>query len=477
MLWLKQHKWLIISVVLAFTVRLALIHFNPRGTFLENTGIDYLSQSLAQGNGYGYAAHSVDDTGYYKPFWGYPPGTASIYALMYLIFGLTTGYSYADSCFTYTRIFQSLIDSFGCVLIYLICKELFNNRVGIIAAFIYAIFLPIAFMSTWVAHDALMPFLTLCALYCFVLGIKRSKWYYYALSGLSIGASCYFQPTTILLPFIFSIGYFVYSIYKNNLKVVIVNTIKNTLIIFAVMAIVITPWMVRNSLITGTFTPMRSCMWITFYCGFAEFGDAPNGLVLDDQAELKKAWADIGHRFDWASKEYEDYFRAKTIEFVKEHPGFVAYTVTRRIPRGIFYKPEMGLSNYPYWDKEAMNGGLMNEEYFKEYPQIVHFLEMVKSGKVFSYIKNYPRGATTTGVTLLYIMLPVLLAITGIVVYRRQWRILVLVSTIPLYYFLVSIFILTINAKNKVPGYIGYIMLSSLAIYWIYCKIRKKSFT
>ena len=182
--WLKEYKWLIIAVVLAFTVRLVLIHFNLRHTFLENTGIEYLAKSLADGKGYRYDAETVTRASEYTLFWAYPPGTSTLLAFIYILFG------FSPAGFTYVRVLQAFIDSFGCILIYLICKELFNNKVGIIAAFTYAIFLPIAFMSTWVAHDALMPFLTLVALYCFILGIKRGRWWCYASFGLAVGISC-----------------------------------------------------------------------------------------------------------------------------------------------------------------------------------------------------------------------------------------------------------------------------------------------
>lgn len=470
MTWLKQYKWLIIAVILAFIVRLVLIHFNPRHTFLENTGIEYLADSLADGRGYGYNTHTVDEASAYRPFWGYPPGTASLLAFMYILF------DFGPAGFVYVRILQAFIDSFGCILIYLICKELFNSRVGIISAFIYTVFLPIAFMSTWVAHDALMPFLTLAALLCFIKGIKTNKWWYFTPSGVAIGTSCYFQPTTILLPFMFGVGYLVYSIYKSNLKVVMVDSIKYTLIMFTVMVIVIAPWMVRNSLLTGTFTPMRSCMWLTIYCGFAEFGENPESIVLDDLQELDKASVELGHRLIWASKEYEDYYRTKVIEFTKEHSTFVIKTIVKRIPWAVIYRPEMGLSNYQE-DPEygtAIADGIPSERYQAEYPQLLQLFNMAKSGKIIDYIKTYPKGAVITSITLLFIILPILLATLGIWAYRKKWRTLVLISTIPIYYSILSIFIITINAKNKVPGYDGYIILSALGIYYLFCKISRK---
>lgn len=447
--WLKQYKWLIIAFVLAVTVRLVLIYFNSRYTFQEDEGLNKLAMSLALGNSYGYEG---------KLYWGYPPGATVLYASMMLLF--------QNSAFVATRILQSIIDSFGCILIYSTSKELFNNKVGIISSFLYAIFLPIAFMSTWIAHDALVPFFTIAIFCCFILAVKKNKWYWFALTGLTTGISCYFQPTTMFLPIMLCIGYFFYS--KLDWKA----TIRNTSIVMTIVIITILPWIIRNYNVGGVITPMRSAGWATIYVAFNEFGDAPEQITLNDLEQLRLDSMKVGHSIIWASKEYEEFYRNKVIQFVKDHPIFVAKHIIQRIPWTVFYKPEMGLSNYPTNYLENMHGGILPESYYEEYPQLLDVVSMVKNNTIYSYIKQYPVGATVTGITLLYILLPVVFSIVITTIYSRKE--MFLVWTVPVYYSVLATLIMTINAKNKVPGEIAYIMLSALLIYYFFCKITRK---
>lgn len=452
MQWLKEYKWLILITVLAFIVRLVLIYFNPKYTFQEDVGLEKLAYNLVVGNGYGYEMY-----GKFALYWGYPPGAAGLYASMLLLF---------SDAYIPTRILQAFIDSFGCILIYLASKELFNKQVGIISAFIYAIFLSIAFMSTWIAHDALLPFFTLSIFYCFILAIKRSKWYYFVITGIVTGISCYFQPTTLFLPVVLGIGYYIYRLDKTSLILIV----KNILLVLVSMTIVIMPWIVRNYNVAGVITPMRSAGWVTIYCGFNEFGNSPEKITLNDLEQLRLDNEKYGLDMTWASKEYEEFYRDKVIQFVKDHPVFVVKNMIKRIPWAVIYKPEMGLSNY---EATYEIEGTPDKEYYMEYPQLLHILDIVASGKVIDYVKQYPRGAIVTFITLLYILLPIVLSIIATAIYRR--RELLLIWAIPVYYSVISIAIITINAKNKVPGLVGYIMLSSLAIYYIYCKIRNIS--
>ncbi len=458
MSFLKQYKWIVLITILSFIVRLVLIYFNPRFTFQEDVGLTKLALSIATGHGYGYEG---------LPYWGYPPGAATLMASMYLLFG---------DGFTATRVLQALIDSFGCVLIYLTCRELFNRRIGIIAAILYAIFLPIAFMSTWIAHDALLPFLVLSIFYTFILAIKRNRWYYFVITGIVTGISCYFQPTTLFLPILLGIGYYIYSMDKSTL--ILIG--KNILLVLISMVIVILPWMVRNYKLSGIVTPMRSAGWVTIYCGFAEFGNCPENITLNDLEQLRLDSLKVEHKIIWGSKEYEDYYKAKVITFIKEHPLFVLKTMIRRIPLAIVYKPEMGLSNYqedPNW-YDAVYGsgasGIPSTEYLAKYPQFSQLATITKEGKLLDYIKTYPKGAVITLITLLYIMLPLIFSAIGIYAYRKKWRELILISILPVYFSIISILVITINAKNKVPGSIGLIIFSALAIYWIYNKLTTK---
>jgi len=226
---IKIDKFLVAIILLALIVRLGIIWSQPVITpyFGTMTAIENAARNLVEGHGYATGNEK------FTPFYQLPPGTSILLAGTYWIFGQ---YSYI-----YLRIFQAIIDSFGCLFIFLAGREFFGRRVGLISAFLYAIWLPIAYLSTWPLHDALMPFITLVCLYFFVMGVRRNATKFYILSGLFVGVGCYFQPTILFLPLFFGLGLFIYSLHKSNFMERVIDAVKATVITMLMVMLVITP--------------------------------------------------------------------------------------------------------------------------------------------------------------------------------------------------------------------------------------------
>jgi 4-amino-4-deoxy-L-arabinose transferase-like glycosyltransferase len=471
---------LCLIIILALGVRVGLIIITPRIVYHSGTitQLGDAARNLVEGRGY------VTDTKYvtsitslieheqklidiqdvpppmdeqFTPYYVLPPGTSLMLAGTYWIFG--------EYRYIYLRVVQAIIDSFGCLLIFLVGRELFGRRVGLISAFLYAVWLPIAYLSTWPLHDALMPFITLLALYLFILGVRRKSAKFYALSGLSVGIGCYFQPSILLLPLMFGVGLFIYNFQRQDFRKQIANAAKMTAIMMAVIMLVISPWVARNYHVIGALIGMRPGIWSGIWEGFGEFGENPVGAQLSDEAGYELARKELGYNVEYLSPEYQAFFKAKVLNAIAEYPGWWLSLLARRIPRAIFYTSELGINN------------TLNTLFGMGYPNQT-IIAMIKNGMLWEFIKSRP-GATfyivLGGLLRLFAIVPVLLSIFGIWVVRRNWRALALVLTVTVYFAAVHIVFFTFSPKSIVPGSLGYIILSAIALDYFYSKIKDRA--
>jgi len=446
---IKIDKFLLIIFLLALTVRLGLIWCQPHITpYLGMiTPIENAARNLVEGHGYAVGNEQL------TPYYILPPGSSILIAGTYWIFG--------DYSLIYPRVVQAIIDSFGCLLIFLIGRELFGRRVGLLSAFLYSIWLPIAYLSTWPLHDALMPFFTLLCLYFFVMGAIRNDIKFYILSGVFAGVSCYFQPSTLLLPLFFGLGLLLYNLYRFNFKENLVDVLKNTALMVLALVLLVTPWMVRNYQVAGGFVGMRPGIWSGMWEGFGEFGENPVGAQFSDEATYELARKELGYDIEYLSPGYQAFFKTKALKAMTEHPGWYIGLLARRVPRSIVYTSELGI-NCILRDADSWN------------PTITELIVTVKNGTLWEVAKSHPHSTIYIVLYYLFAIAPVLLSIFGIWVVRKKWRALALILTITVYFALVHIVLFTASYKSKVPGSLAYIILSAIALDYFYSMIKER---
>jgi 4-amino-4-deoxy-L-arabinose transferase-like glycosyltransferase len=480
----KLDRFLVLVLALIFLlalgIRVGLITINPRIAPYEGmiTPMGDAARNLVEGRGYvvdgeyissivalinkEHALIDIQDVPpphdeQFTPYYLLPPGTSAMLAGTYLIFGQ---YRYI-----YLRYVQAIIDSFGCLLIFLIGRELFSRRVGLISAFLYAIWLPIAYLSTWPLHDALMPFITLAALCFFILGVRRKSLVFYIFSGLAVGIGCYFQPSILLLPVMFGIGLFVYNFRKSDFRKHVVNVVKMTALMMAVVVLIISPWIARNYRVTGAVIGMRPGLWSGIWEGFGEFGDNPVGAQLSDEATYELAVKESGYNIEYLSPEYQAFFQTKVLKAIEEHPVWWTSLLAKRVPKAIFLYNENTI-NYTI--------GTLTETRLSNQT----ITEMIKTGSFWEFVISHPFGIfywLPRYILLLFAMAPVLIAMFGIWVIRRNWRALALVLSVTVYFAAVHIMIFTVQSKNMMPGSLGYIILDAIALDYIYNKIKGRT--
>ena len=126
-----------------------------------------------------------------------------------------------------------MVALFGIVvvgLVYKIGESIFNRRVGLVAAFLYAIS-PIVIIyskSSW--NPNLMPFFTILTLYSLYFGLKKNKLIYFLICGISFGITMQLHYIEIFLSVI--IFFYVLLFYYFKKQFNLLKIIKNYATIF-----------------------------------------------------------------------------------------------------------------------------------------------------------------------------------------------------------------------------------------------------
>lgn len=146
-----------------------------------------------------------------------------------------------------SRIAALLFGSFSILVIYLLSKEFFNERISVMSAFLLAI-APFHIKNTLAEMDVMTMFFVLMGMLLFVKGIKNNKSIYYALGGMFLGLGIYTKVYPLL--FIPSLLlYFAYFNYRKKNKVFSKENIKNISIFIAVAFIFVLPTLTHNYLL------------------------------------------------------------------------------------------------------------------------------------------------------------------------------------------------------------------------------------
>lgn len=96
------------------------------------------------------------------------------------------------------QIINVFFTSASVVIVYLIGRDVFNKRAGIVAAFLYAFYLPVVVSSALLTNQHLATFFFISSVYV-VLQIHKSPYFMGILAGLLIAFGDFFRPLGIVV--------------------------------------------------------------------------------------------------------------------------------------------------------------------------------------------------------------------------------------------------------------------------------------
>jgi 4-amino-4-deoxy-L-arabinose transferase-like glycosyltransferase len=156
----------------------------------------------------------------------------------------------------YARLFLCCIGSGTCILVYLLAKELFCFRIGIVTGAVAAIYPNLYIYDGWLYTESLYTFLLLAfcyGIYQLQRSQKRNRWWLWC--GVSLGLLALTRPNGL-----FMLGVFIFwALVMGWEKILSWRVVtKSVLFISLISLAIIAPWTVRNYFVSHAFIPVAT---------------------------------------------------------------------------------------------------------------------------------------------------------------------------------------------------------------------------
>lgn len=238
---------------------------------------------------------------------------------LYSIF-LATLFFFSQDNYFLVRIIQSILGALICVIIYLIGKNLFSNKIGIIAAVICAFYYPFIQMSAYLVTETLSIFLILLSLWWLLRLKEYNPAWYFVVGGVLLSVAGLSRSTFFgFYPLLLIILTFTFASKKVGLKI--------SLFILLGIIITISPWVVRNYLHFHKFIPISTRSGFILYQGNNTNAKGSSG-----------GWWPVGKEyiipkevFTMSEIERNSYLGKKAKKFISDHPKEFFYLFLKKI--------------------------------------------------------------------------------------------------------------------------------------------------
>lgn len=267
---MKNAKLILFLIfILALLLRIGFILFYDNAKMLINEhyaaderSYEQVAVNLLQGKGF------VNDAGLYSYR---APAYPLFLAILYFIFGQSL---------VAVRFVQVIIGALTCLVIYSVGKEVFDERVGLISAFICAIYYPFIQQVGYLITEILfIVLLALSVYYLYCAYNSNYKINFLILSGLSLGISILCRESLIIFPFFVWIWIMLDRRFGFRFK------LYRAILLTFFISLVVLPYTIRNYCIYRAFIPVTVGGGHTLYYGnnpLATGGSGGDWLIGQD---------------------------------------------------------------------------------------------------------------------------------------------------------------------------------------------------
>lgn len=239
----RINLYLILILFLFAIVQFAVIgHYGEQwylGDFIKmnNDDVKYIRSAWTLLDKQMFVYHDVN-----QPTVFIMPGYPFLLAFFMKLFGRMDG-------IIALKYFQGLLQVISLYLIFRICKDIFNDKIALIAVFLNAIYLPELVSAGLILTEPVFKFLLVALVFTSMKAIKTKSLYDYFIGAIIWGLAILIRPTILLYPIVILI---MWIIYKYTVKEIIIRTL---LVLFVGIAI-ISPWAIRNYIVFSRFIPL-----------------------------------------------------------------------------------------------------------------------------------------------------------------------------------------------------------------------------
>jgi 4-amino-4-deoxy-L-arabinose transferase-like glycosyltransferase len=340
-----KRKWevplLIGIVVLAFGLRVTIavvttswVFSHERNFWRFGYEMGQISSSIAMGNGFSWPEWEPSSQG--EPTAWMAPAYPYIMAAAFTMFGL-----FSPQAAKVLILFLTITSVLTCVFLYFIGKRLYNPHVGLLAAFLLAVYPPaihFAVSNLWEIS------LFTCSLFLVILlflrlanqpRVKEGMWL-----GIAFGFSALVNPIIVgAYPFALVWLYLKAEGGRHTI-------IKTSAAIIIVSGVVIAPWLVRNYIVFGQFAFIKSNLGNELYLGNNKYSTGGYEDAITSRKNMSKVFTEVDLAFLDQSNEIirNKFLFRHAVTFIVDHPlRFVQQTMFRFVRYWTYPKPERGL--------------------------------------------------------------------------------------------------------------------------------------
>jgi len=216
----------------------------------EGQTYDRIAVSISNGHGFAFGAGMP--TAIVMPL--YP----AFLALLYWVFGHSV---------TAGLLGNAVLSSFTCVIIYFIAKKIFNERVGILSAFIASLhyFLISAVTRLWT--ETLFTFFVTLSIYYFIkILYEEHSLLKLVIFSIICAFSVLVKPGFVFFPFILILFLFIRDVAAR--KGTFTSFLKASVIILLIFLLPILLWSARNFVVFKSFMPLSSESGLGLYLSY-----------------------------------------------------------------------------------------------------------------------------------------------------------------------------------------------------------------
>ncbi len=321
----------ILIALMGFVLRIALATWiglsMPPEPGSDAVEYDTYAWNIVQGNGYRGMSPDVRDQNHLTAY--RLPGPSLVWASLYSVFG---------HHYDVIRIANCFFGALAILLVFAIGRICYSDKVGLIAAAIYAIFPTNLFYSVSLLSEPLGNLSFLSFIWASLIFAERPTWRNAAISGLMFGLAIQFRANAILMmPFL--VLWIIFQ-FRGQWRAIL-----HACIIPALAIIMMIPWAVRNYMVFDKFIPLSTM-------GGSVLLQGNNDLVANvPELYGYNIWdtkiPQYKEALQSAGEEVERDRRAKNfaIAWIINHPEKWGYLIRMKIWRGLtpFLQPNSPL--------------------------------------------------------------------------------------------------------------------------------------
>ncbi len=370
-------------------------------------------------------------------------------------------YIFDQSKHLYVQITNLLIDSSMIFVIFYIAKKLQNINFGLICSFIYALFLPQIYVATQPTYDCYLTFSLLLMIFLTLKLFNEKKNY----------LSIFFIFFTLFIFNEFRSVTAFYGIFSTLFLFFILKTPTEKRKLFFFFSVSVLAFVLSSSInykLRGEFQPIRSSAGHQFFSGLSQFdisGIGPGGDSASSRYYEEKAGKKPDHVM---SDAYNDFLEKEAVKYVTDNPVIYLRICLHRIVKIIF--PNIMASfiadDTAYWYQIMKDHTNEREIYYSENGRFTFKgLKFLMTQEPFHYSFTF----------FLRVGLMILFPFCILSVYKDRKKINTLISSIPLFYFLVFLTPLSVKPILLNSLYASQIPLILSGLILTISHIRKKN--